>query len=129
MRPVLLSTVAMILFVGLTLAAEHTKDTPEEVKKSIADKKAVILDVRELKEWNDGHLQDAKLLELSKIQKGVPKDDLEKLMPKGKVVYVHCKSGGRCLIAADELKKLGYEVRALKEGYSDLIKAGFEKAK
>ncbi len=38
------------------------------------------------------------------------------------------RSGVRCLKAADELKKLGYDVRPLKEGYKDLLKAGFAPA-
>lgn len=43
-------------------------------------------------------------------------------------MYLHCGSGVRTLKAADELKKLGYDVRPLKPGYKELLKAGFEKA-
>ena len=32
------------------------------------------------------------------------------------------------LTAADLLKKQGYDVRPLKDGYKDLLKAGFPKA-
>ena len=46
-----------------------------------------------------------------------------------KVLYLHCGSGKRCLAAADLLKKQGYDTRPLKDGYADLVKAGFEKAK
>ena len=38
-------------------------------------------------------------------------------------------SGARSLIAQELLKKEGYDVRSLKQGYEDLLKAGFEKAK
>ncbi len=48
---------------------------------------------------------------------------------RGKTVYVHCQSGGRCPIAADVLSKLGYDARPLKQGYEDLLKAGFKPAK
>ena len=34
-----------------------------------------------------------------------------------------------CLKAADLLQKAGFEVRALKPGYEELLKAGFPKAK
>ena len=51
---------------------------------------------------------------------------MAKVAPKDKIVYCHCGSGVRCLKAADELKKLGYDVRPLKPGYKDLLKAGFE---
>lgn len=109
-------------------AAEHTRDTLDMVKKSLASGKAALLDVREQGEWDDGHLRDAVLLPLSKISKGATKEEVAKLVPPGKVVYIHCGSGVRCLKAADQLKKLGYDVRPLKDGYISLIKAGFEKA-
>jgi len=121
-----------LLFVGSVclqaIAAEHTTDSLDEVKKNLAAEKAVLLDVREPSEWEDGHLKDAKLLSLSKVRKGVPAEDLAKLMPRGKVVYAHCAAGVRCLEVADRLKPLGYEIRPLKPGYKDLLKAGFPKA-
>lgn len=129
MRPLLAG-----LIVGLSAgwsaawAAEHTTDSLDTVKKQLADGKAVLLDVREPSEWEDGHLKDAKSLALSRIRKTIPEEELAKTIPKGKVVYAHCKAGGRCLEASDRLKKLGYDVRALKPGYEDLLKAGFPKA-
>jgi rhodanese-related sulfurtransferase len=122
------SLIATMLCAAVVVAADHTKDTPEQVKKALADKSAVLIDVREQKEWDAGHLKDAKLLSLSKIKAGVPEAELLKTLPKGKVVYLHCKAGGRCLTAADELKKYGYDLRPLKEGYEDLLKAGLPKA-
>lgn len=109
-------------------AADHTKDTTDVVKKALADDKAVLLDVREQSEWDDGHLKDAKLLPLSTLKGGAKAEDVAKIVPKDKVVYCHCGSGVRCLKAADELKKLGYDVRPLKPGYADLLKAGFAPA-
>jgi rhodanese-related sulfurtransferase len=125
------TVVCSILFLlpAALAAADHTTDTPEQVKKAIAEKKAVLIDVREPREWQAGHLKDAELLPLSKLKKGVAKEEVEKVIPKGKIAYLHCKAGGRCLIAADILQKQGYDVRALKEGYDDLIQAGFPKAK
>jgi rhodanese-related sulfurtransferase len=103
------------------------------VKQSVAEKKAVMIDVREQKEWDAGHLADAKLVPLSKLSAGQKdKAFAEKLaneLPKDKVVYCHCRSGGRVLPAADILKDLGYDVRPLKAGYQDLLDAGFPKAK
>src|SRR3954464_6151735 len=122
--------VVFVLVVSLApaRAADHTKDTPEEVKKAVADGKAVLLDVREKDEWDDGHLEDAKLLPLSSLKGGAKAEDVAKVAPKDKIVYCHCGSGVRCLKAADELKKLGYDVRPLKPGFKDLLKAGFEPA-
>ena len=118
---------AMVVVAGLMTtarAAEHTKDTTETVKNAVAADRAVLLDVREQSEWDDGNLKDAKLLPLSVLKAG----DVAKVIPKDKIVYCHCGSGVRCLKAADELKKLGYDVRPLKPGYADLLKAGFAPA-
>src|SRR5580693_7228490 len=105
-------------------AAEHTKDTPQAVKKAVADGKAVLLDVREKDEWDAGHIKGARLLPLSALKDGGKADDLAQTVPKGKVVYCHCAAGRRSLEAADILKNFGYDVRPLKPGYRDLIKAG-----
>jgi rhodanese-related sulfurtransferase len=109
-------------------SADHTTDTAEEVKKALAAGKAVLLDVRETDEWEAGHLKDARLLPLSTLKGGAKAEDVAKVAPKDKIVYCHCGSGVRCLKAADELKKLGYDVRPLNPGYKDLLKAGFEPA-
>ena len=70
--------------------------------------------------------EGARLLPLSALQDGVKADDLARSVPKGKVVYCHCAAGRKSLEAADILKNFGYDVRPLKPGYNDLIKAGFE---
>jgi phage shock protein E len=90
----------------------------------------VLLDVRELVEWDAGHLRDAKSLPLSKINiKDKDKiADFTKTLPKDQVIYLHCASGKRCLTAATVLQKLGYDARAVKEGYKELLKAGFAPA-
>jgi phage shock protein E len=111
------------------VSAEHTTDSLETVKKSMADGKAVLVDVREDSEWADGHLKDARHMALSDLKAGVPTDKLKETVTAGKVVYLHCASGRRCLAAADLLKKQGYDARPLKDGYEALLKAGFEKAK
>lgn len=120
---------ASLLTLGfLAVAQEHTKDTLDTVKKQVASKKAVLIDVREKTEWNKGHLKDAKLLPLSLLnQDTLPKEVLQTLS-KDKVVYLHCAAGGRCLKAAEVLRKHGYDVRPLKDGYGSLLKQGFPMA-
>ena len=109
-------------------AADHTKDSLQTVKKGLSEKKAVLVDVRELDEWNDGHIKDAKHLALSQLKSGISDAKLKEIVPTGKIVYLHCAAGGRCLKAADMLKNKGYDIRPLKPGYDALISAGFEKA-
>jgi len=110
--------------------AEHTKESLASVQANLTDGKAVLIDVREPKEWKQGHLRDAMSVPLSEL-KGRLDDpayaaELTAKLPKSKIVYCHCASGVRVLPAADQLEKLGYDVRALKSGYRALVAAGFE---
>jgi len=109
-------------------AAEHTKDSLETIQKNLAAKNAILVDVREKGEWDDGHLRDAVLFPLSEIPKKVPGKMLEKQFPKGAVLYLHCASGRRSLKAADLLMNSGYDVRPLRDGYDALLKNGFPKS-
>jgi len=108
---------------------KHTKDSIKTVKQNLKKKKALLIDVREKKEWDAGHLELAQLVPLSKLQGKIDVKKLAKQLPKKKIIYCHCRSGGRVLKAAPILKKMGYDIRPLKQGYADLLKAGFKKAK
>ncbi len=111
--------------VGATAySAEHTKDTDDTVKASIASHSAVLVDVRETDEWKAGHLKDAVHVPLSDIKAGKTA-----ALPKGKTLYLHCQAGGRVLVAADMLKDAKFtDVRPLATGYPDLLKQGFPAA-
>jgi phage shock protein E len=127
---------ALMLTSGLLLAGlattmsaqQHTTDTLETVKKRLEEKKAVLFDVREQVEWDSGHLRDAKLLPLSTITNKDRPADFAKDLPKDQIIYLHCAAGRRCVTAAAVLQKLGYDVRPLKDGFKDLLKAGFAPA-
>ena len=106
----------------------HTKESLAEVKKNVDSGKAVILDVREQSEWDAGHVKGAILMPRSKLTVDSELAGLLKQLPKDKVIYTHCRAGGRALACGEILKKHGYDVRPLKPGYEELIKAGFEKA-
>src|SRR5262245_4276251 len=109
-------------------AAELSNDPLPTVQENVATHKAVIVDVREPGEWKEGHIEGAISLPLSSLKNGVDTSTLERQLPKDKIVYTHCVMGVRALTAAKILEKLGYNVRPLKAGYEDLVKAGFEKA-
>ncbi len=133
MRFALSFVASFVLAFGATAVAQddpqnHTTDSIDVVKNLLKDDQAVLLDVRTPEEWAAGHLKSAKHLQFEKIRDGVPEEDLKKIAPKDKVIYTHCKAGRRALGAARLLKKLGYDVRALKPGYEELLKEGLEKA-
>jgi rhodanese-related sulfurtransferase len=109
-------------------AAELTNDPLPTVQENLATHKAVLVDVREPAEWKEGHVEGAISLPLSSLKKGVDTSALEHQLPKDKIVYTHCVMGVRAVAAAKILEKLGYNVRPLKAGYEELVKAGFQKA-
>lgn len=127
LRQLICVVICAVAPVPLT-AAEHTTDSLKSVQENIAAEKAVLVDVRETSEWDSGHLEGAIMLPLSELKDGVTKDELAERLPAEKVIYAHCASGRRCLVAAEILEKLGYDVRPLKSGYQDLLDAGFQKA-
>lgn len=104
---------------------EHTKDSLDKVQELITEKKAVLVDVRDLVEWNDGHVKEAVLLPWRELQDKLKEDDVREKVPKDMIVYTHCAVGYRSLRAAKILKKYGYDVRPLKPGFDELAKAGF----
>ena len=108
---------------------EHTKDSLKTVKERIADKKAVLVDVRELVEWNDGHIEGAVHLPWRDLQDKLDEKVLREKLPKDTIVYTHCMVGFRALKAGKIIAKYGYDVRPLKPGYKELLEAGFKNEK
>jgi len=110
-------------------AAGHTTDTLATVKERLKKKQVILVDVREKKEWDAGHLGHAKLVPLSAVKSGKLTREMLKSLPKDKPIYVHCAAGGRVLKVSEILRPQGFDIRPLKDGYDKLLKAGFEKAK
>jgi rhodanese-related sulfurtransferase len=110
-----------------TWAQEHTKDSLDKVKEYVEAKKAVLVDVRELVEWNAGHVKGAVHLPFRDLQDKWDEEKIRKAIPKGAIVYTYCAVGMRSLKSSKYIEKAGFEVRPLKPGYDELVKSGFEK--
>ena len=106
----------------------HTVDSLELVRQKIADGSAVLVDVREESEWNEGHLKDAALAPLSRLKDSSSVMSVLAMLPKAKTIYVHCKAGVRAVQCAEILANNGYDIRPLRAGFEKLIESGFEKA-
>ncbi len=108
----------------------HTTDTLEDVRAGLNNGTAVLLDVREQGEWDAGHLVDATLVPRSELLEIA--SDREKVsgkVPSDKIVYTHCKRGGRAAMVAKELQQHGFDIRPLADGFDALVEKGFEKAR
>lgn len=101
---------------------EHIKQMVEEINSG----EAVLLDVREQQEYDEGHLNTAKLVPLSALQAGQePPSGLD--LDKNRKTYLHCRSGRRVYTAAPILEKMGFHnVIPLNEGYIDLKSEGVD---
>lgn len=114
--------VLVLLLVGtIALAADYTKDDVDVIKAKVQKGEVVLIDVREKNEWDEGHVSGAKLLSLSKISKGATKAEIESVVGKDKVIYLHCKAGVRCMKAAEILEKQGFKVQAIDLPVGELI--------
>jgi phage shock protein E len=123
----------LILLVTILLpawaSAEFTEDSLQTIRVNVAKKKAVLVDVRSQKEWDDGHLKESIFLPITELEdENVSTESIVKKLPKKKVLYTFCVVGMRAEAAGEILDEMGYEVRVLKHGYKELVKAGFEKA-
>lgn len=79
--------------------------TAEEAK-AIMDSQEdyILLDVREQKEYEAGHIEGAVLIPYGSIG-----ELAENALPdRDRTILVYCRSGRRSAIAAEELAKLGY---------------------
>ena len=105
-------------------AQESVRDIePEEVfakYKSNSDDHQII-DVRNLGEYNSGHIDKANLISLNVINK-----NLEKVDDK-KDVFLHCKSGTRSVVAYSFLDYSGYKnIKNINKGYQGLVQHKFD---
>jgi rhodanese-related sulfurtransferase len=105
--------------------AGHTTDSLADIKQRVTDDEAVMIDVREQREWDAGHLRDATLVPLSLLNRDGISDAIKQQLPLDKPIYLHCASGRRVLQVAEMLKPAGYDVRPLKAGYKELVEQGY----
>lgn len=127
----LFALVFILLITPASFAVDHTTDSLSTIKKNIESKKAVLVDVREKGEWDDGHIKGAIFLPLSSLRDGISEAEQKKL-PKDKIIYLHCAIGFRAKVAANLLHKDNakgnVQVKPVRNGYEELIDFGFEKA-
>ena len=96
--------------------------SPQEATLLINRADAVILDIRNVDEWGNGHISGARHIALDQLERQIP--SLEKL--KTHPIIVVCQSGGRSGSACGTLKKHGFEkIFNLSGGLTAWRDAGF----
>ena len=131
--PLVLVTLALLAPGSSRANVEFTKDSLEAVRKNVAEKKAVLVDVRSQEEWDKGHLEGSLFVPVTSLRKhSLDPAKLAKILPRKKdkvVLYTFCVVGMRAKQAGLILQQQGYQVRVLKPGYEELVEAGFKRAK
>ena len=97
--------------------------TVPEVKARLdSGESLTLIDVREESEFARGHLPNA-----VHISKGVIERDIERKMPdKDRELILYCGGGFRSVLAADNLKKMGYtNVISMDGGWREWNEAGY----
>jgi len=71
--------------------------------RELVENKALIVDIRERREYENGHIKGTVNIPLSELR------ERYKEIPKDKPVYLHCRTGQRSYNAAVALKNLGFD--------------------
>jgi len=78
--------------------------------QSLVREGAVLLDVREPDEWQEGHAPDAVLMPMGEVQSRRTE------LPSGRRIVVVCRSGGRSAAITEALRSQGYDAVNLTGG-------------
>ena len=116
----------LLAALGLTTACGQDNFENTDVQgfaELVADSNVVVLDVRTLEEFNDGHIKGAILIDQKQS------DFIEKAkssLPIDKKIAIYCRSGRRSANAAGRLADVGYKCVNLKGGiiaWKDAVKS------
>jgi phage shock protein E len=98
-----------------------TEISPTDAAAKAKSGEAVIIDVREQGEWNEGHIPDAISLSRGTIELEIQ----ERIPDSHAMIICHCGGGGRSALAAESLQKMGFRnVRSMTGGLKAWKAAG-----
>ena len=88
--------------------------SPQDAAAKLNNGEAIIVDVRDHDEWDEGHIPGA-----THLSRGTIEFDIEEKVPDPNAMIIcHCGGGGRSALAAESLQKMGYKnVRSMTGGF------------
>jgi rhodanese-related sulfurtransferase len=100
--------------------------SPQDAAAKLESGEAVIVDVRDKDEWDEGHIPGA--LHMSR---GTIELDIEEKVPDTNAMIIcYCGGGGRSALAAESLQKMGCKnVRSMAGGFKAWKAAGLPSTK
>ena len=102
--------------------AKKMVDTVDVEKvKALRGSGALVLDVREPNEWQEGHLEGAVAIPRGVLEMKISDEESD----HQRLIVTYCASGGRAALAAATLQQMGYIAALASEaGFNDLQAAG-----
>ena len=100
--------------------------SPQDAAAKLKSGEAVIVDVRDKDEWDEGHIPGA-----MHMSRGAIELDIEEKVPDTNAMIIcHCGGGGRGALATESLQKMGYKnVRSMAGGLKAWKAAGLPTTK
>jgi rhodanese-related sulfurtransferase len=113
-RPILLAMPTGFEKLVADAKKKITEISPTDAAAKLKSGDAVIVDVREKDEWDEGHIPGA-----MHLSRGTIELDVEEKVPDANAMIIcHCGGGGRSALAAESLQKVGYKnVRSMAGGF------------
>jgi rhodanese-related sulfurtransferase len=108
-------------------AKKHvTEISPQDAASKLNSGDAVVVDVRDKDEWDEGHIPGA-----MHLSRGTVEFDIEEKVPDlHAMIICHCGGGGRGALSAESLQKMGYKnVRNMAGGLKAWKAAGLPTTK
>jgi rhodanese-related sulfurtransferase len=103
-----------------------TEISPQDAAAKLNSGEAVVVDVRDKDEWDEGHIPGA-----IHLSRGTVELDIEEKVPDTNAMIVcHCGGGGRSALVAESLQKMGYKnVRSMAGGFKAWKASGLPSTK
>jgi len=108
-------------------AKKHiTEISPQDAAANLNSGDAIVVDVRDKDEWDEGHIPGATHMSRGTIELEVE----ERISDPDTMIICHCGGGGRSALAAETLQKMGYKnVRSMAGGLRAWKAAGLPTTK
>ncbi len=98
----------LLIALGFSAKAEIPRLMPQDAYDIIQTRPVALIDVREVHEYGQGHIEDSINWPLSSLSESkIAK--LQIFKEEGKDIILYCRSGHRSVIAATQFKKWGFE--------------------
>jgi rhodanese-related sulfurtransferase len=117
--------IVLAVIIGFSQNTADTNTLPLEVSVEEAyqmrENGAFVLDVRELNEWEDGHIPGATLIPLGQLESRMEE------VPEDQEVVIVCRSGNRSAQAREILKNAGFtNITSMAGGMNQWIANSYE---